>query len=106
LVDYFYYMEGLATFIGCEVPLAKVFMRDPHLWWKLVFAPLSGAHYRLVGPGSNWKEASTVIKQTPTFRNRQSALWRWTVLSMLTIFSLMFSLNKGEYKSVARQASE
>jgi len=106
LVDYLYYMEGLAKFIGCEVPLRKVFLKDPYLWWKIIFTSLNGAHYRLVGPGKNWEQASATIKSTPIFANYKSAIFRWTILSILTMYSWIISLRNNEYRSVSKQAKD
>ncbi len=104
LVDFLYYMDSMAEFIGCQVPLKKAFIKDFALWRKLVFSSLNGAQYRLVGPGSNWHESAQVIKGIPTFLNRKNALLRWSVLSVLTMISSFLGLFNKDYRSVKKQA--
>lgn len=104
LIDYLYYMDGLAKAIGCEVPLLKAFFQDPYLWLKLVFASLNGAHYRLVGPGSHWQSAAQIIKQTPQFAHWRNAILRWCVLSLLTVVSLVCSPFIKQFRLIKNQA--
>ena len=104
LVDYLYYMEGLAKFVGCTVPFVQALLRDPRLWLKLIFASLNGAHYRLIGPGSNWTEAAGVIKLTPQFSDWRNAIFRWTVLTVLTSLGLAVGIVNPDYRSIHRQS--
>jgi len=103
LVDYLYYMDGMAKFIGCSIPRFKS-MLDPHLWFKLHFASLNGAHYRLAGPGADWKAAAATIKATPLFSNKRKAIRRWVLLSFLTIFSAFMGIFQKKWRLVSDQA--
>lgn len=84
LVDQLYFTDGLAKFIGCEVPWRQVLTRDPELAWMLTYAAISGAHHRLAGPGATPELAARTIKRTPLFSGRRDAALRWGVLSLLT----------------------
>jgi len=103
LIDYLYYTDGIAKLIGCEVPLLKALLRDPHLWLKLIFASLNGAHYRLAGPGSDWDSAAHTIKQTPQFNNWSNAILRWSVLSLVTAFSMVCSPFSRRFRLIKNQ---
>lgn len=87
LVDQLYFTDSLAEFIGCRVPHALAWRRDPKLGFMLTYGAISGAHHRLVGPGANWELAAKTIKATPRFNNRANARLRWSVLSVLTLYS-------------------
>lgn len=104
LVDFLYYMDGLAKFIGCEVPFREVFRRDLHLWFKLVYSAMNGAHYRLVGPGADWDAAAATIKATPLFANRRNAIMRWTILSLVTLVSKLRGRRAPEWRLIHDQA--
>jgi dimethylaniline monooxygenase (N-oxide forming) len=66
LTDYLRFMEGMARAIGCEPPLRSLFFRDPRTWAKVMFAPITGAQYRLAGPGAAPEEAREWLRQLPT----------------------------------------
>jgi dimethylaniline monooxygenase (N-oxide forming) len=104
LIDFLYYMDSVAKFVGCAVPLGRAFFRDPYLWLKLMFAPLNGAHYRLVGPGSQWRVAAQTVKQTPQFSNWRNAILRWCVLSMVTVVSLVCSPFIRQFRLIKQRA--
>ncbi len=104
LIDYLYYLDKLSKFIGCEVPLWKALFKDPHLWLKLIFSSMNGAHYRLQGPGSNWEQSAKTIKQTPQFKNWKNATFRWSILSGLTIYSIVLSIFNKDYRLIKTQA--
>lgn len=106
LVDHTYYTEGLAHFIGCNVPWKKVLMRQPRMLLKLVFSALHGAHHRLQGPGENWELASKTIMETPQFNNRRNAVFRWTMLSVFTAYSMTRSLFNSDYRLMSRVARQ
>jgi hypothetical protein len=105
LIDYLWYMDGMAQLIGCDIPLMQAFFRDPVLGLKLVFAAVNGAHYRLRGPGSDWPRAAHIIKQTPQFRNWRNALLRWSVLALVTLVSLVGSPVRKQLRLIRRQAN-
>ena len=105
LIDYLYYMDSMAKIIGCEVPFARALVRDPLLWCKLMFSSLNGADYRLVGPGSNWKQAADIIKKTPQFNNWYDAIFRWSVLSAATLLSMLLGVVDGRFQLIKSQAS-
>ena len=104
LIDYLYYMDSLARFVGCKVPFWRALFKDPYLWGKLLFSSMNGAHYRLAGPGANWEQASKTIKQTPQFKNWKNATFRWFILSFVTVFSLFMSIFNKDYRLIKTQA--
>ena len=104
LVDYLYYTDGIAKFIGCEVPFRRAALRDPKLFFKLVFASMNGAHFRLVGPGADWDAAAAVIKATPSFSNKRNAVQRWLLCTALTLYAVMRGWFQPEWRLVFNQA--
>lgn len=104
LVDYLYYVDGVAKVLGCEVPLREAARRDPWLLFKLVCGAMNGAHFRLVGPGADWDAAAAVIKDTPLFSNRRDATRRWMLAGALTLFSMVRGRFQPDWRLVRDQA--
>jgi len=65
LVNYASYMKDMASIIGCEPPMRKLFFTDPKLWWKIVTGQLTPLQFRIFGPGSI-KDARDRVMQIPT----------------------------------------
>jgi dimethylaniline monooxygenase (N-oxide forming) len=91
LVDQLYFTDGLAEFIGCAVPWADVFRRDPELGIRLMYTAINGAHHRLAGPGANWELAARTIKATPIFNDKRNAVFRWSILTALGLAATLGS---------------
>lgn len=104
LVDQLYFTDSLAKFIGCEVPWARAFAKDPILGMKLIYGALNGAHHRLAGPGAKWEVAAKAIKATPLFNNKPNAMLRWSVLSVLTGVAKVVGLVRPEARTISTQA--
>jgi len=66
LTDFFRFMDTLADAIGCRPSVRRTFFRDPRLAMKVLFGPLTGAQYRLVGPGADRKSARAAMRRMPT----------------------------------------
>jgi len=66
LSDYLRYLDGIAAEIGCLPPMTKLFFTDMRLWWKAMFATLSGIQYRLAGPGADYASARQILLKMPT----------------------------------------
>jgi dimethylaniline monooxygenase (N-oxide forming) len=66
LTDYLRFLDGLARLIGCSPPLMRLFWTRPALWARVVFAPIVGAQFRLVGPGATPDRAEAALRQLPT----------------------------------------
>ncbi|HYW10082.1 MAG TPA: hypothetical protein VE913_24155, partial [Longimicrobium sp.] len=66
LTDFFRFMDTLADAIGCRPSVRRLFLRDPRLALKVLFGPLTGAQYRLVGPGADRKNARAAMRRMPT----------------------------------------
>jgi len=65
LVDYFRYMDDIASLIGCQVPLNRYFWRHPLLWLKLVYGPMQATQFRLAGPGKKVALAHSFLCKMP-----------------------------------------
>jgi len=65
LVDYFTYMDDLATLIGCYPPLTSYFFLRPGLWLHLVYGPAQATQFRLRGPGSKPALAESLLRKIP-----------------------------------------
>jgi len=61
LVRWIPYMDKLASLIGCR-PTAQYLFPRPRLLWKLCAGPMTGAQYRLQGPGASQISWETVMK--------------------------------------------
>jgi dimethylaniline monooxygenase (N-oxide forming) len=66
LSDYIRFLDGTARQIGCLPPMTRLFFTDPRLWWKTMFATLSGVQYRLAGPGQDYATARATLLKMPT----------------------------------------
>ncbi len=61
VVNWIPYMDTLASCIGCRPNLLGLLAR-PRLLWNLCTGPVTGAHYRLQGPGASQTSWETVMK--------------------------------------------
>lgn len=68
LVDYHYYMDNLASIIGCSPPLKKYFFKNPKLWAKMFFGPTQGTQFRLKGPGEKKEKAHEILRKLPKIK--------------------------------------
>ena len=59
------YMDEIASEIGCRPDVWKLIC-DPVLLWKVMTGPVSGAIYRMHGPGSDAAARETVLSLTRT----------------------------------------
>jgi len=59
-VDWINYMDELAQLVGCKPSVSKYLLKDPKLWFELVFGPCYPYQYRLEGPHA-WTEARDCI---------------------------------------------
>jgi dimethylaniline monooxygenase (N-oxide forming) len=96
LTDYLRFLDSVAECIGCRPSLRQTFLRDPITGCRLLFAPLNGAQYRLVGPGSEPERARAILRRLPTMP--------WLVLAyelaLLTICTLLgFNRDRWRTKS-------
>ena len=65
LVDYFIYMNNMASLIGCEPPLWKYFFLHHHLWRRMVLGVTQGIQFRLRGPGKKTSLAREMLTKVP-----------------------------------------
>jgi len=66
LVDYLTLLNDLANLIECSPPLLKLFLIEPRVWFKVIFGPINGSQFRLVGPGAMPEHARQVMARMPT----------------------------------------
>ncbi|XP_062413059.1 flavin-containing monooxygenase 5-like [Sardina pilchardus] len=59
-VDYVPYMDELAGQVGVQPRFLSLLLRDPGLWLRTVFGPITPYQYRLFGPGQ-WEGARQAI---------------------------------------------
>ena len=65
LVDYFIYMNDVASLIGCVPPLWKYLFLHPRIWRRIVFGTTQGIQFRLRGPGSKESFAQEMLMKVP-----------------------------------------
>ncbi len=65
LTDFLRFMDSIAKEIGCNPPLDQLLFSDPKTWLKVLFAPLSGAQYRLEGPSAEPERIRSVLARMP-----------------------------------------
>ncbi|TMS20295.1 Dimethylaniline monooxygenase [N-oxide-forming] 5 [Larimichthys crocea] len=73
-VDYIPYLDFMADKAGVRPNFLTLLLRDPVLWWKVIFGPCTPYQYRLTGPGQ-WAGARQAIltqweRVTQPFRTR------------------------------------
>jgi len=92
LTDHLRFLDSMATVIGCQPPLGKLFLTEPATWAKVLFGPLNGAQYRLAGPGAEPELAREILSRVPTMP--------WPVLAWEAAFlsgaKLLYLLGAGE----------
>jgi dimethylaniline monooxygenase (N-oxide forming) len=66
LTDYFRFLETIAGSVGCRPRLPRLFLRHPRTALKVLCGPLTGAQYRLEGPGADPEEARATLRRTAT----------------------------------------
>lgn len=59
-IDYIPYLDFMAEEIGVRPNLLRLLLRDPVLWTKVFFGPVTPYQYRLTGPGQ-WAGARQAI---------------------------------------------
>lgn len=65
LTDYLRFLESVADAIGCRPPLRRLLRTDPQTWAKVMFGPITGAQYRLAGPGADPQGAREALRKVP-----------------------------------------
>jgi dimethylaniline monooxygenase (N-oxide forming) len=88
LTDYMRFLNGLGRLIGCNPPLARLFRRKPMLWAKVMFGPICGAQFRLVGPGATPASAEATLRALPTMP-RMVLAYEFAILGGSKVLSLL-----------------
>jgi dimethylaniline monooxygenase (N-oxide forming) len=88
LTDYMRFLNGLGRLIGCNPPLAQLFCTKPTLWAKVMFGPIAGAQFRLVGPGATPASAETALRELPTMP-RLVLAYEFAILAASKVLSLL-----------------
>lgn len=60
VINWIPYMDKIASFIGCR-PSPLYLLKRPRLLWNLSTGPVTGAHYRLQGPGASAISLETLM---------------------------------------------
>ncbi|NEO45289.1 MAG: NAD(P)-binding domain-containing protein [Moorea sp. SIO4A3] len=61
LINWISYMDKVANLIGSR-PNPLYLLKKPRLLWKFCSGPVTGAHYRLTGPGASQTSLETIMK--------------------------------------------
>jgi len=64
LVQWIPYLDRLAALTGCQPP-PRLLLREPRFAWKMMSGPMTGAMYRLEGPGAAPAVARDTISSLP-----------------------------------------
>jgi dimethylaniline monooxygenase (N-oxide forming) len=83
LTDYVSYMDDVAGLVGCRPRLWKLWWSDRRVWRRVMLGPLTGAQYRLTGPGSRTEAARQTLMRTPVL---------WGPGYVYLVISLFFQL--------------
>jgi len=65
LVDYYHYLDELATLIRCNPPMFKYLILYPKLWLRMNYGPTQSTQFRLAGPGKKRDLAHEIIRKLP-----------------------------------------
>eukprot|EP00736_Rhodelphis_marinus_P008204 Rmarinus@m.15841 len=65
LVTFETYMNDLANIVGCQPNPWKVFLVNPKLWYKMMFAPFTAHQFRHEGPDAKPDITYEVLRQLP-----------------------------------------
>ena len=87
LVDFVYFNDGLARFIGCEPNYVKYFFTDFKMWLPMVFASFQPCQYRLTGPGATPKLARKYFLATPYYKWKRERILRDLFVFLVNISS-------------------
>jgi dimethylaniline monooxygenase (N-oxide forming) len=67
LIDFLSTYDDYSKYLGCEVDMLRLFSLHPKLWYKVLFGPLMGIHYRIFGHGKmEMSEVEKVLELVPT----------------------------------------
>ncbi|MGK7874876.1 MAG: NAD(P)-binding domain-containing protein [Xenococcaceae cyanobacterium] len=89
VINWIPYMDKVASLIGCR-PNSLRLLTQPRLLWKLCSGPVSGAHYRLHGPGASQASLETVMKlprghqMNEIFTYIGLYFWIWPITTILS----------------------
>jgi len=92
LVDFIFFNDGLAKFIGCEPNYVKTLFTDPMMWVPMTFAAFQPSQYRLSGPGAKPKLARDTIMKTPYYMWTKERLSRDMNVFLLNLAGGFFDL--------------
>ena len=65
VISWIRYLDRIASLVGCR-PDPWLFLKEPRLFWKVARGPMTGAIYRLNGPGANPVARTTILGLTRT----------------------------------------
>lgn len=95
LVNFTYYMDEIAGFIGCK-PKWKDLVKSPSLLLRVYFNPFLSCQYRLYGPASNKELAVKMMKQVPIEPIR--AVYCLGLMLINSISFILFNLGFRSFK--------
>jgi hypothetical protein len=76
VIDFIYYMDSLAKFVGCAPNMTWYMFTDPRMFWNMVFGPFQPCQYRLTGPGANFGQSRDAIMASPYYSDTVNCVMR------------------------------
>jgi hypothetical protein len=76
VVDFIYYMDSLAKFVGCAPSMTWYMFTDPRMFHNMVYGPFQPCQYRLTGPGADFEKSRAAIMATPYFSDTRNCIFR------------------------------
>lgn len=95
LTDFLRILDDIAGFIGCRPP-QRLMLTDRKLWHKLMLGPITGAQFRLRGPGAKPEEARASLMRTPVLPGAEDyikAMVRFKAASVVPRLGRKYRLN-------------
>ncbi|CAL1526708.1 unnamed protein product [Lymnaea stagnalis] len=63
MIPGFLFGDAIAKLLGCFPSFWHLLLRDPALAFRAWYGPIYPAQYRLLGPDSNWRQASEICRR-------------------------------------------
>ena len=95
LTDFLRLLDDIAGFIGCRPP-QRLLLTDRALWRKIMLGPITGAQFRLRGPGAKPELARESLGRTPVLPDAEKYIWamiRFKIASLVPWVGRRYRLN-------------
>jgi dimethylaniline monooxygenase (N-oxide forming) len=95
LTDFLRLLDDIAGFIGCRPP-QRLLLTDRALWRKIMLGPITGAQFRLRGPGAKPDLAKASLDRTPVLPGAEQyirAMIKFKLASLVPWVGRRYRLN-------------